>query len=317
MLLPKLAPVLRQSILLGCLLIQPVVSFAATIVSVQSNLGNFTLELYEDRAPATVAHFLANLEAGNYQFSMVHQVTQVWISGGQYFYNSCSEGPVVVPQLPSIPVEQTGLESSNGSIGMVRNVDTTTVGSQWVINLGNNENTFPSGEEPVIFGEIIEGLETANIIADQWLVPMDVSPSVPTVNYNLLAVNCALFNRDNVVKVAMQIVSVDEPGSEEPAAYFDDATSLLNLKVDAGSEGLLALSFQLQATDPDVVVQAQPETVVALTETVEGIATFDATSGELTIPELVIAGEVAYTNLVFTLTNQDSLLFTLQSFSEP
>lgn len=290
-------------------------SFAATIVNVQSNLGNFTLELYEDRAPATVAHFLANIEAGNYQFTMVHQVTSVWVSGGSYFYNSCSTGPEPVNALPAISVESTGLRNDNGTIGMVRSADdASTVSEQWVINLADNENVFDPNERPVVFGEVIEGLETVNIIADQWLVPMDVSPSVPTINYNGLSVNCNVFNRDNVVKVAMDIESVDPPASDEPANYFDEATSLLNIKVDAGSEGLLSLSLQLQATDPEVVVQAQPESVVALEEAVDGMAIFDAETGELSIPELVIDGETAYSNLVFLLTDQDNLFFTLQSF---
>ena len=47
------------------------------------------------------------------------------------------------------------------------------------------------------------------------------------------------------------------------------------------------------------------------------MATFDAATGNLTIPELVVDGQVAYTNLVFQLTDSENLFFTLQSFSAP
>jgi hypothetical protein len=46
------------------------------------------------------------------------------------------------------------------------------------------------------------------------------------------------------------------------------------------------------------------------------MATFDAFSGTLLIPELEINGEVAYTNLRFMLTDPQSYSFTLQSFNE-
>lgn len=309
----------KWPILLAALFSLPVNTQADTIVSVSSNLGNFTLELYEDLAPETVTHFLNNIEAGNYQFTMVHRVTTVWVSGGLYFYNSCGEGPVLATPLPTIPRESTGLQNDNGTIALVPDAsDTSRISGQWIINLGSNQNSFTTGQEPIVFGRVTEGLETVNVIADAWLVPMDISLSVPTVNYDgILSVQCNIFTRDNVVKVAMDIDSVDPIGGAAPANSYDAASNALNIKVDAGAEGLLSLSLLIQSTEPDVIVQAQPETVVALSETVDGISTFDAATGQLTIPELVIDGQVAYTNLVLALTDADNLFFTLQSFSTP
>lgn len=293
-------------------------AYAATIVSVQTNLGNFKLELYEDLAPNTVAYFLANLEAGNYQFSMVHETTSVLVTGGLFFYNSCSEGPVPVPVIPSIPLENTGLINSTRTIGMVPNAaDPTTLSSQWLINLGNNDPLYEADEKPIVFGEVVEGLATVDNIADAWRVSMDISLSVPTVNYDgFLTVACGMFNRDNVIKTAMELESLDPPPSEA-VNVFDEAASTLNIKVDAGAEGLLAVSLLLQTLEPQVILQAQPESVSVLSETVDGISTFDGTTGQLIIPELVVNGQVVYTNLVLLLTDADNLFFTLQSFSTP
>jgi peptidyl-prolyl cis-trans isomerase A (cyclophilin A) len=308
---------LRRLILLIALLLSPSV-FATTIVNVQTNVGNFKLRLFEDKAPATVAQFLAHLEAGNYQFSMVHEVLAEYATGGLYTYESCFQGPVPVPALPTIPVEATGLSNSRNTIAMARNLNNSNaVGGQWVINFNNNENAYDPAIEPVVFGEVIEGFTTLDQFSDAWTVGMNVSLSVPTVNYfGILFVNCALFTRDNVIKTLMQVEIVEEP-VPDPANVFDEASSTLNIKVDAGTEGLLALSLTLQSTDPEVIVQAQPETVVSLSAPVEGMATFDAATGNLTIPELVVNGQVAYTNLVFQLTDSQSLFFTLQSFNNP
>lgn len=301
-------------------------SQAATIVNVQTNLGTFKLELFEDKAPATVAQFLANIEARAYQFSMVHQTSNVVVAGGLYFYNSCGEGPVPVTGITPIPVENTGLLNTTRTIAMVPVPgDTTTVGSEWVINLGNNEAVYPADAKPVVFGEVIEGLNTVDLIADAWRVPMDVSPSVPTIGYDgVPVVQCGFFNADNVVKVAMQIESIDPPsegggdGGNIPTAtnYFDPATGMLNIKVDAGASGLLSLALRLESENP-IIIQAQPETVTTLTETVAGISTFDASSNNLTIPEIEINGQVAYSNVVFRLTDPENLFFTLISAGTP
>ena len=294
----------------------PTSVLAGTKVRVQSNLGDYTLELYDDRAPATVARFLANIEAGTYHFTMIHLASNVVYAGGLYVYDSCGIGPVLAPTPPSIPVESNGIANNVGTIAMVPNSSNpSTLSSQWVVNLGNNDGIYEPTLRPVVFGEIVEGFQNADAVADQWRVPMDVSGSVPTVNYDgIQVVQCGLFTPDNVVKVTMDILP-DEP--PEPANVFDNDTSLLNIKVDAGTDGLLGVSLQLQSTAPSVIVQAQPETVTSLTEAVEGMATFDAATGNLTIPELVVDGQVAYTNLVFQLTDSENLFFTLQSFSAP
>jgi hypothetical protein len=63
-------------------------------------------------------------------------------------------------------------------------------------------------------------------------------------------------------------------------------------------------------------VQLDLSSVESLTETVDKIATFDAETGRLVLPELVISGEVAFRNLSFILTNVEQLLFTLESFEQ-
>jgi cyclophilin family peptidyl-prolyl cis-trans isomerase len=293
-------------------------TLASTIVNVQTNVGSFKLRLFEDKAPVTVAQFLAHLEAGNYQFSMIHEVRNEYFTGGLYTYESCYRGPEAEPSLSTMPVELTGLRNAAYTIAMARNPsDLNTIGGQWVINFIDNEDAYNQALKPVVFGEVIEGFSTLEEISEAWTVTMDVSLSVPTVNYyGVFFVNCSIFTRDNVIKTSMQLEKVDEPVADTPNV-FDESSSSLDIKVDAGAAGLLALSLTLQSTFPSVIVQAQPESVVLLPSPVEGMAFFDAATGILTIPEVAVNGVVAYLGLVFKLTDSESLFFSLQSFKTP
>ena len=63
-------------------------------------------------------------------------------------------------------------------------------------------------------------------------------------------------------------------------------------------------------------MQLDLSSVVILTETVDKIADFDAETGLLVLPELVISGKVAFRNLSFILTDAEQLLFRLESFEQ-
>lgn len=283
---------------------------AGTKVKVESTIGEFTVELFDDEASAAVAQFLANIEAGTYQFTMIHFASPTLFAGGLYFYNSCSPGPVDAPSIPPVPSPGSARPNTTGTIAMVPLTEATgTLGGQWVINLGNNEGLYSPDTRPVVIGEIVSGLNIADQISRLWRVPMNISPAVPTVNYEgIEVVQCGFFNRDNVVRVRMEVLP-------EAIAVntFDSASGLLNIKVNAGESGLLSLSMQLQTMAPTAIVQVQPETVSVLTEAVDGMASFDSSNNELRIPELVVDGQLAYRNLVFSLTDAANLMFTLLS----
>jgi peptidyl-prolyl cis-trans isomerase A (cyclophilin A) len=302
-------------LVVSCFVMVSAVS-AATVVKVASSLGEYRIELYEDLAPNTVARFLSDVEAGSYHFTMIHYAASTYFVGGRYRYESCAQGPIdTTPAISAISTEETNLANSPGTLAMVRdsnNPDLIT--GEWLINLGNNIPADPS-VAPVVIGEIIEGYGNADSVLDQWQVPMDgASPSVPTLNYEgFFSVQCGSFGRDNLIFVSMEVESVD---SDTPANYFDAETGLLHVTADAAEAGLLSLSFSLAATEPEVIIQAMPESLSFLSETVPAIGSFDLATNTLTLPELVVDGQVAFRDLVFTLSDEANLQFTLQSFSQ-
>lgn len=289
----------------------PAVS-ADTLVDVETTLGSFRLRLFDDLAPATVALFRDNVESGRYSQTMIHYADDLVFAGGVFSYSTCSQGMVPVPFTGSAPIEPTGLLNNVRTIAMVPDpTDPTRVTGQWLINLGDNESFYDPQRRPVVFGEVIEGFAIADTISTAtWWVPIDPSASVPTINYNLFGVQCGLFTRDNTIQINMNLAA------SEPVNFFDSASQMLHAQVDTGESGILALTFRLLAETPQVVVQVQPESVQTLSEAPPGVATFSAASGQLLIPELYLNGMLVYRDLLFTLSDPEQLLFTLQSFSE-
>ena len=63
---------------------------------------------------------------------------------------------------------------------------------------------------------------------------------------------------------------------------------------------------------PSLQIQLDSTTLFTLEQPQAGMASFDSSTGRLTIPELRINGTVAYRNVRFMLTDPAQLLFTLE-----
>ena len=113
------------------------------------------------------------------------------------------------------------------------------------------------------------------------------------------------------------VVSVLAPSLKSAAPIvFDPDTGELNIKVNAGSYGLLKLSMMLKSDDP-LTLQAQPDTLSTLANAVEGMATFNPTSNNLILPEIFVNGQAARSNVILKLTDPNNLFFTLLSAGMP
>ncbi len=283
---------------------------AATVVDVETLVGTITIELFEDQAPATASRFLENVNAGVYNATMMHHAQGGMLRGGLFQYNSCSQGPVEAAPGVRHALESTGLDNSFGTVALRRDPQNSNqISNEWQFNLANGVADQDAGVEPVVFGRIISGMDVADFIHTQNRIMMHGAlPDVATFNYPFTAYSCSAFDRDNVVFVFMS--------SREVVNVYDAQSDQISLQVDAGEAGYLSLSFEIASTAPNGVIRALADSVTILDSAVAGMATFDAETGELTIPEFAMGNEVAFTNVVFTLTDSENLLFTLQSFDE-
>src|SRR5690349_19853318 len=91
----------------------------ATIVQFQTVLGPFEVNLYDQSTPATVANFLAYVNAGAYNNDVVHRaVAGFVVQGGGYSYQgSQTLGGVV--QSPAV-VNEPKFSNVRGTIAMAK-----------------------------------------------------------------------------------------------------------------------------------------------------------------------------------------------------
>ena len=294
-------------ILFLCLSLAGRGAFAQTVVQVQSNLGEFYLQLFDSIAPRTVSNFINYVITDRYDDSIVHRAEPGFvIQGGQL---NIAEGSTTINYLPVGPVIENEFSVSNtrGTIAMARvggQVDSAT--SQWFINLADNSGLDQVDEGFTVFGQVLgDGMQVVDAISNLQRVSLaGLAFPLPVTNFD-----GSNLRRENLVILDMNIVS----GSFTPPNVLDDANANVSIKVNGGTAGVAQLTLDILSTSPSVVVQVMPDTIVPLAEVETGFSIFNANTGQLLIPELSVNGAIAYKNLLFELTDPETLQFTLIS----
>ena len=301
-----MAPVKLYLILAASFLLS-VQSASATTVRVSTSLGDFSIELFDDITPITVANFLNYVNSGRFNGTVIHRsVPGFVIQGGWLSYNAATN------QLDQITLDaaiqnEFSVSNTRGTVAMAKvGGDPNSATSQWFVNLADNSaNLDGQNGGFTAFGRVIgDGMTVVDNIAAQPTFTIAGITNFPLLNYSNTDTTIVTSNFVNIAVV------VEIPN------YFDEASGRLHVTVDAGASGLASIAFSITATEPGVIVKLDLSSVEMLTETIDKIATFDAETGRLVLPELVISGEVAFRNLSFILTDAEQLLFTLESFEK-
>jgi peptidyl-prolyl cis-trans isomerase A (cyclophilin A) len=307
--LASMAPV-KLCLVLAASFLLSMQSASATTVRVITSLGNFSIELFDDVTPVTVANFLNYVNSGRFNGTLIHRsVSNFIIQGGSFSFDASSRKIVSVATDAAIQNE-FNVPNTRGTVAMAKlGGDPNSATSGWFVNLTDNrENLDSQNGGFTVFGRVIgDGMTVVDSIAAQPTFTLAGLTDFPLINY----VSGAIVT-SNFVNIAIAV-------EEEPAPapnYFDEVTGLLRVTVDAGTLGLASMAFSITATEPNVVVQLDLSSVEVLTETVAKIATFDAKTSRLVLPELVVSGEVAFRNLSFILSDTEQLSFTLESFEQ-
>jgi peptidyl-prolyl cis-trans isomerase A (cyclophilin A) len=307
--LASMAPVKLCLVLAASFLIS-VQSASATTVRVITSLGDFSIELFDDVTPGTVANFLNYVESGRFNGTVIHRsVTNFIIQGGSFSFDTSTNNIESVTTDAAIQNEFS-VSNTRGTVAMAKlGGDPNSATSGWFVNLADNSGNLDAQNGGfTAFGRVIgDGMTIVDSIAAQPTFTLAGLTDFPLIGYDSGAVVTS-----NFVNIAIVV-------EEEPALapnYFDEASGLLRVTVDAGTSGLASMAFSITATEPRVVVQLDLSSVEVLTETVDKIATFDAATGRLVLPELVISGAAAFRNLSFILSDSEQLLFTLESFEQ-
>ncbi len=136
-------------------------------VSVETNRGDFIVELYPDKAPKTVANFLQYVNSGFYKDTIFHRVINRFMIQGGGFTADMSEKPT---RAPIVNEAGNGLLNEIGTLAMARTGDPDSATAQFFINLENNQFLNYQSPDPqligyCVFGRVLKGMDVVREIA--------------------------------------------------------------------------------------------------------------------------------------------------------
>ncbi len=135
-------------------------------VKLTTNHGDINLKLDAEKAPKSVANFIAYVEAGHYNNTIFHRVIKNFmVQGG-------GMEPGMNQKSTKAPIENeaaNGLKNKRGSIAMARTNDPHSATAQFFINVVDNDFLdfkAPSGQGwgYCVFGEVVEGMDVVDKI---------------------------------------------------------------------------------------------------------------------------------------------------------
>lgn len=160
-----------------CFVAMSVVAGAARaanpVVAVDTSMGTFKVELFEDKAPGTVKNFLKYVEDKHYDGTVFHRVISNFMIQGGGFTPGMKEKAKV--REPIKNESGNGLSNLKGTLAMarvgrdvggVKAADSAT--AQWFINVKDNDfldkANAADGAGYCVFGRVIEGMDVVEKI---------------------------------------------------------------------------------------------------------------------------------------------------------
>lgn len=137
-----------------------------TTVKLQTNFGDITLELFDDKAPETVANFKEYVKAGHYDNTVFHRViNNFMIQGGGF-------EPGMKQKSTKKPIKNeanNGVGNKVGTVAMARTMEPHSASAQFFINVADNDflnHSAPTvqGWGYCVFGEVKDGMDVVNKI---------------------------------------------------------------------------------------------------------------------------------------------------------
>lgn len=132
-------------------------------VILETSMGSFTLELYPEKAPKTVANFLVYVDQGFYDNTLFHRIIPNFVIQGGGFERGMEKK---YTHSPVINESDNGLKNIRGTISMARTRDPHSATSQFFINEVHNITLDSYGDKPgyTVFGKVIDGMKVIDKI---------------------------------------------------------------------------------------------------------------------------------------------------------
>ncbi len=135
-------------------------------VIIETSMGNITVELYQEKAPKTVANFLEYVKAGYYKGTTFHRVIKGFMIQGGGLTAGLKGKPT---QSPIENEAGNGLKNDRGTIAMARTGEIHSATSQFFINTVQNSFLDHRSRSPdkfgyCVFGRVTNGMDVVDKI---------------------------------------------------------------------------------------------------------------------------------------------------------
>ncbi|HYE60805.1 MAG TPA: peptidylprolyl isomerase [Phycisphaerales bacterium] len=143
-----------------------------TVVRIETNYGDFDIELFNSAAPITVQNFLNYVTSGRYDETFFHRSafnpdnSPFVLQGGGFKFDDTA-GLSTVQTDAQIVRELTGRENNARTLAMARTNALNSATSQWFINYVDNDFLNPDAQGNggyAVFGRIIQGWSVVQTI---------------------------------------------------------------------------------------------------------------------------------------------------------
>jgi peptidyl-prolyl cis-trans isomerase B (cyclophilin B) len=134
-------------------------------VEMQTSAGTLRIELDDERAPASVANFLAYVNAGHYDGTVFHRVIRGFMVQGGGFEPGMKQKRT---NAPIANEAKNGLKNKHYTLAMARTSDPHSASAQFFIN--TTDNSFLDNDRAgdgwgyAVFGRVVEGTEVVDAI---------------------------------------------------------------------------------------------------------------------------------------------------------
>lgn len=151
------------------------------LVKLETSMGEFTLELFEDKAPDTVANFLQYVNDGFYDGLIFHRVIDGFMIQGGGMDANMNEKQT---RAPIKNEADNGLKNGPYTVAMARTMDPHSAGAQFFINVSDNQflnhtAKTAQGWGYAVFAQVIEGQDVVDKIKAVGTCTMGYHENVP------------------------------------------------------------------------------------------------------------------------------------------
>jgi len=205
---------------------------AQNFVCVETNMGEFCMELLRDAAPGTVTNFLKYVQDGDYNNTFIHRTEPNFvIQGGGYKLDPLGEEIPLDPQITN----EFGVSNVRATVAMAKFAgEPNSAANEWFVNLTDNSDTLDLANGGyTVFARVIRGMAVVDAIGRSLRVDLtsslgNVFSTVPVLRRDDDGVGL----EDLVQVVRVYTAETVTPDTQTPSEEEDEAQQLYQCTAD-------------------------------------------------------------------------------------